>query len=109
MQIKCLRGKKRQSRECPGGPGVKAPRFQSRGCGFEHWSGNYDPMCCSMHPNTQTNRNKRQEQTSQVARDTRGSPGERDVPQTKELISRREGPVWSDASGRSGLDVLIGC
>ena len=27
----------------------------------------------------------------------------------KEMISKREGPVWSDASGRSGLDVLIGC
>ena len=92
IQIKCLRGKKeRQSKDCPGGPVVKTPCFQRRGCGFEHWLGNYDPMWYSMHPNTQTNRNKGQEQTSQVARDTRGSPGERDVPQTRERDDFKEG------------------
>ena len=29
----------------PGGPVVKSPVFQCRGCGFNPWSGNSDPTC----------------------------------------------------------------
>ena len=58
------------ARDFPGGP-VVVP-LQCRGCGFDPWSGNYDPTCCQaikpagrttefMHHNydqTQTNKCK---------------------------------------------------
>ena len=103
------RKKKRQRRVCPGGPVVKTPHFQRRGCGFEHWSRKYDPMCCSMHPNTQTETKVKSKHHRWP--ETREEAQEREMlhKPKKELISRKAGPVWSDASGRSGLDVLIGC
>ena len=32
-------------RDFPGGPVVKNPCFQCKGCGFDPWPGNYDPTC----------------------------------------------------------------
>ena len=32
-------------RDFPGGPVVKNPWFQCKGCGFDPWPGNYDPTC----------------------------------------------------------------
>ena len=39
------------SRDFPGGPLVKSPRFQCRGYGFDPWLGNEDPTRCMAQPN----------------------------------------------------------
>ena len=37
--------------ETQGGlPVVKTPSFQSKGCGFNPWSGNQNPTCCAVWP-----------------------------------------------------------
>lgn len=66
-------------------------------------------MWYSMHPNTQT-------ETKAKSKHHRWPEILEEAQERvmfhkpeKEMISKREGPVWSDASGRSGLDVLIGC
>ena len=37
-------------REFPGGPVVGTLCFHSQGCGFNPWSGNYNPASCAAWP-----------------------------------------------------------
>ena len=38
--------KNKYNGDFPGNPVVKTPRFQCKGCGFDPWSGSWDPTCC---------------------------------------------------------------
>ena len=40
----------KMSWDFPGGPVFKTPHFQSWGCSFNPWSGNWDPTCWMVQP-----------------------------------------------------------
>ena len=50
--------KRAHCRDFPGGPVVKTPHCQCRGCRFNPWSGVYDPTCHAAQPKDKKNKTR---------------------------------------------------
>ena len=81
-------------RDFSGGPVVKTLCFHCRGCGFDPWSGNWDPACCTAQPKRKRKKSSQQKKCREhpCCSSPPAVPGRVPVPGLDVMRSAQKGP-----------------